>query len=290
MKNIKTFFVFLLLLSSAGMAAQENYVVPESISTNPQTDSRFHNILNGFAAQMKSMDEVYNEIMSDSTISAEKRSEKAQSTMYALHTALLDSITANIRCNVDTPIGAEILGLYYSNLPLETVDSILSLIPEQCMTEKARAAKLFVEAKKRSAEGNPMIDFTLKTPDGKDLKLSDVVKVNKVTMIDFWASWCGPCHAEMPHVKKAYEAFHDHGFQILGVSLDDKAERWTKAIESWQLPWLHASDLKGWKSDAAAVYGVRAIPATFLISQDGQIIAVNLRGDALYGRLAEIFN
>ena len=281
-------FVFLALLASTGLKAQDQYVTPKAISDNPQYEARFRQILDGFGQQMKHMGEVYNEIMADSSLSSEKRSAKAKTIVYGLQAALMDSISTQIRNNSNTPIGSEILGIYYGNLSIGLVDTLLQGIPERCLTDKAREAKQLVEVKKLTAVGMNMIDFTQQTPDGKTLTLSQVVKANKLTLIDFWASWCVPCKGEMPYVKKAYEAFKDKGFQIVGVSLDNKADRWTKAIESWQLPWLHVSDLKGWKCEPAALYGVRAIPASFLISQDGKIVAVDLRGDALYNKLNEI--
>ena len=130
-------------------------------------------------------------------------------------------------------------------------------------------------------------DIALNTPEGEELKLSDLR--GKVVLIDFWASWCGPCRRENPNVKRVYEKYKDQGFDILGVSLDRKNEAWLNAIAKDGLEWHHISDLKGWQSAAAAAYGVRSIPATFLLDAEGKIIARNLRGEALEAKLREVF-
>jgi peroxiredoxin len=103
----------------------------------------------------------------------------------------------------------------------------------------------------------------------------------KIVLLDFWASWCGPCRRENPQVVKIYERFKDKGLVILSVSLDESKQNWTNAIKKDKLPWLHVSDLRGWKSIAASHYGVQSIPQTFVLDKEGNIIGKNLRGEAL---------
>lgn len=122
-------------------------------------------------------------------------------------------------------------------------------------------------------------DFTLNTPEGKPVSLYSVK--TKVKILDFWASWCGPCRAENPNVKKVYEKYHDVGLEIISVSLDSKKERWLQAIEQDGLPWIHVSDLLGWECMAAKLYGVHGVPFLLVLDEDNRIIATGLRGKEL---------
>ena len=118
---------------------------------------------------------------------------------------------------------------------------------------------------------------------------SEVLESAQPVLVDFWASWCGPCRRENPHVKKLYDRYKDEGFTVLGVSLDKDEERWLQAIAADKLNWHHVSDLKGWSNEAAKLYGVRSIPHTLLLDREGKIIGVKLRGDALEKKLEEVF-
>ena len=131
-------------------------------------------------------------------------------------------------------------------------------------------------------------DIALSDTTGKPVTLSSLR--GKYVLLDFWASWCGPCRAENPNVVRIYNKFKDKGFDIYSVSLDQAKANWTKAIRNDHLTWNHVSDLKFWQSAAAQQYGVQAIPATFLLDKDGKIIAKNLRGDALEQKLDEVLN
>ncbi len=138
-----------------------------------------------------------------------------------------------------------------------------------------------------SVPGSEVPDLVGTSPSGETLRLSDLR--GKVVLIDFWASWCGPCRKENPNVVRMYQKYADKGFEIFGVSLDRDKARWEQAIEADQLNWPHISDLKQWKSEHAALYGVRSIPDALLIDAEGKIIARKLRGAQLEQALEDIF-
>jgi thiol-disulfide isomerase/thioredoxin len=129
-------------------------------------------------------------------------------------------------------------------------------------------------------------DFSAKSPEGKDISLKS--SLGKLTLIDFWASWCGPCRKENSNVVALYKEFHAKGLNIVGVSLDEKADKWNDAIAKDQLTWIHISNLKGWEDPIAKRYFVDGIPATFLLDEKGVVIARDLRGDELRAKVASI--
>ncbi|WP_299902744.1 TlpA disulfide reductase family protein [uncultured Aquimarina sp.] len=134
--------------------------------------------------------------------------------------------------------------------------------------------------------GSEAEDFSAPNPEGKMVSLKE--SMGKITIIDFWASWCKPCRAENPNVVRVYNKYHDKGLNIIGVSLDRKKDHWTTAIDQDNLEWNHVSHLKFWQDPIAKAYGVRSIPATFIIDEKGNVIAKNLRGPALETKISEL--
>ena len=172
---------------------------------------------------------------------------------------------------------------------------------EQRNSMAATMLKTHIQIKKRENAavnateiGQLAPSFTAPTPDGKTLALNDVK--GKLTLIDFWASWCKPCRRENPNVVKVYEKYHSKGLEIISVSLDgsrnqkDPKAAWIKAIEDDKLTWSHVSNLNYFNDPVAKAYNIRSIPATFLLDENGKIIAKNLRGDALDKKVAEYLN
>ncbi|GGH61069.1 thiol:disulfide interchange protein [Filimonas zeae] len=181
-----------------------------------------------------------------------------------------------------------------STLPPEEFDAIAAEKVFNTLAEKNRKSELGqelqarIEKVKKTQDGALAPDFTQNDVNGKPVKLSDFR--GKWVLLDFWASWCGPCRRENPNLVKTYQAFKDKGFTVLGVSLDkptDK-EKWVAAIEKDGLTWTQVSDLKAWDNEAAKLYEVTAIPMNFLISPEGKIVARYLRGEALDKKLAEV--
>ncbi|MFN8348297.1 MAG: TlpA disulfide reductase family protein [Spirosomataceae bacterium] len=150
----------------------------------------------------------------------------------------------------------------------------------------AKDLKKKIDINAKTGVGQIAMDFTQNDVNEKPVSLSSLR--GKYVLVDFWASWCGPCRQENPNIVKAYNQYKDKGFTVLGVSLDQKKEPWLKAIEKDQLTWTHVSDLKYWQNEVAVQYGINSIPASYLLDSNGKIIGKNLRGEALTKKLAEL--
>lgn len=217
---------------------------------------------------------------------AKKKAEQQADSLYSISTKIQKSYALN---NLDNVFGIGLLRNLSYEMTLNEMDSVLNLVPESMQSNpQVVAMKQSLDADRKTTEGKPMIDVTLPDVKGKKTSLSSLVKKNKLTIVDFWASWCGPCRAELPEMKKIYAEFKSKGVGMVGVSFDSKKEAWLKAIKTLGLDYQHISDLKGWQSTAAKAYNVKAIPFTMLIDKKGIIVGRDLHGDELKARIAEL--
>lgn len=160
-----------------------------------------------------------------------------------------------------------------------------ALGPGAKATHCARLMKERIERMEKTAGGAVAPDFTLTDLNGKQVTMSQVP--GKIKILDFWASWCGPCRMNNPALRKLYEEFHEKGLEIIGISLDDKQQAWNKAVEKDGLTWINVSSLKGWKCDVARLYNITGVPSIFVLDEQNHIIATNLRGEKLRTFLQE---
>ena len=164
----------------------------------------------------------------------------------------------------------------------ELKEMVASFTPESIYS---RDINDYIAKQERLEVGQPFIDFTLQTKDGENVTLSEVIGKNKLTLVDFWASWCGPCRKENPVVKAAYEQYHELGFDVVGVSVDQDGNAWLQAVEEDQLPWTQVRDTENTVSESYLIY---YIPSNFLFDQNGTMVAKGLRGEDLTAKLSEL--
>lgn len=216
-------------------------------------------------AKMKEVEERFNKI-----------SEEAQAKEEAL-----------TKANADSYVAAYILKGQMSGLEYEDLQAKFNQLGVNAQTsEPGKEVSARLEKMAKVAIGQVAPDFTLNTPEGKPLSMHSIKA--KVKVIDFWASWCGPCRGENPNVVAMYKELHPKGLEILSVSLDNNKEAWLQAIEDDKLTWNHVSDLKGWQCEAAQLYGVNGIPHLIVLDENNVIVAKNLRGEALKEKVAEL--
>ena len=220
---------------------------------------------NGDQAKIQAIQEAYAKLMTD---------------VQAKETEL-------IKANPDSYVSAFVIASGMGQMEYEQLKERYNLLGEKAKAgAQGKAIAAQIAKLESTAIGQIAPNFTITTPEGESISLYDIK--GKVKLIDFWASWCGPCRGENPHVVEIYKEYHPKGLEIFGVSLDNNKEATVKAIADDGLVWKHGSDLKGWQSAPAQLYSVTGIPHTVLLDENNKIIAKNLRGDELKQKIAEL--
>jgi peroxiredoxin len=211
----------------------------------------------------------------------EKQAESIQSEMISLQKSF-------VKNNPASYVAPSILASLSYEMEANEIEAMISAMDTAiAKTPQVITLKERVAAMKKVAVGQKAPDFIMNDINGNPVALSSKIG-SKLLLVDFWAAWCGPCRRENPNVVKVYNEFNKKGFDVFGVSLDQKKEDWVKAIADDKLTWTHVSDLQYWSNAAAKLYAVNSIPANFLLDETGTIIGRNLREDALYNKVKEI--
>lgn len=256
--------------------------------------SAMHDALESYNRMMKPYDEELRSIYQDYS-SASLAGDTAKVNEYeSAFNRIADEQKATslsfVEENTDNVLGPYLVwGTLAYDLELNELAGLADqFAPEISGSIYVQQIRDYVNTLEKVAIGQPFTEISLPGPEGKIRKLSELK--GKVILIDFWASWCGPCRRENPNVVAMYNDLGGEDFEIFGVSLDEKKENWLKAIEEDELTWVHVSDLKGWNSEAGKEYGVRSIPHTVLIDANGIIVDKNLRGELLRQRVEGLLN
>jgi len=269
--------------------------VSDSISSAKVTGSAVQDEYSTFQAKLDKLDEQAMELYKQSKDNEKEGFKMKADSLMTLSDDVFNEIDNQqkeyIKSHPSSWISPYLLGRVYYDMEGDVLDGYLSgLDPKLDSVSTVLTLKDRVNKLKLVAVGQIAPDFTMNDPMGNPVKLSDIYAKNTYTLVDFWASWCGPCRHENPNVVSVFNSYRAKGFGVLGVSLDTDKDKWLKAIIDDKLTWDHVSDLKGWRNEAAALYSVNSIPSNLLIDKSGKIIGRNLREEKLRDTVDGLFN
>ena len=194
------------------------------------------------------------------------------------------------KAHIKEPLGLYCLGRYADRFTLAEIQELEAAVPQKLKaTVTGKAVMASLQNTKKSVPGAMFHDTELKTPDGKTFRISDYCGRGKYVLLEFWASWCGPCRADIPHIKEAYEHYHPQGFEIISISMDTNEKAWKAAVQRENMNWLQGSDLKAFDGSLSKVYNFDGIPFCILIGPDGKVVERNWRASAMDAGLIDIY-
>jgi thiol-disulfide isomerase/thioredoxin len=272
----------------------ENGVITVSLgkTNDSATGTPTNDIYQPIREKLGEFDKQYNDIVgvirNDTTLTEEQRAEMTEK-LNEIGKGETEFNMSSMFANIENPVGLLLFKNNFYGMTVAENDSALNLLPEKFQNdETVLKIKETVATQKRTSPGAKFTDVELTTPDGTPVKLSDYVGKGKLVLVDFWASWCGPCRREMPNIVEIYKDYKGDKFEIVGISLDSDASAWTSAISTLGITWPQMSDLKGWDNEAAKLYAVNSIPCVLLIDGEGTIIERGLQGKKLREKVDEL--
>ncbi len=274
--------IFLMALTAIAMTAQAQTYIDPYQPLMDGIDKQAESILNEYRALQQKDPKGK---LPESKAKAKLLSDRLDS-LGDVQLALIKEI---IRDNRDNELPAKYIKDAMYQFSYEELKNALDPKTAYYNHPDVAPAKMLLAGYEKRKPGIQFHELSMKDPADKDVTLSQWVGKGNYVLVDFWASWCGPCRKEMPYVITAYEQFHPKGFEVVGVSFDQKKDAWINAIQQMGMQWPQMSDLKGWKCAASDLYGVSSIPSNVLVDPQGKIVAMDLRGEKLLNKLKEIY-